>query len=98
MKTSIYAAIAALAVAFGAPLAASAADPAGISFDGPRPSSLNNWPGMMSNPVAAAAPTVSFEGPRPSSLNNWSGMTGQVVPANEPSASPFDGPRPSSAH
>jgi hypothetical protein len=99
MRTYIYAAITALALAAGAPLAASAADPAAIPFDGTRPSSVENWPGMMDNAVAAAAqPATPAEEPRPSSLGNWPGMTNNAVPAQGPTASPFDGVRPSSAH
>jgi hypothetical protein len=99
MKNSLYAAMAALALVAGVPVAASAADPAAIPFDGPRPSSLNNWPGMSGSTVPPDEPAASaFAGPRPSSFGNWPGMMGETAPANMPAASPFDGPRPSSAH
>lgn len=99
MKNHLFAAIAALTLVAGLPLAASAADPAATAFDGPRPSSLGNWPGMAGStlpPTAEANP--SFEGPRPSSLGNWPAMSGDNVPTQVPAASPFDGPRPSPNH
>jgi hypothetical protein len=99
MRTDIYAAIAALVIAAGAPLAASAANPAAIPFDGTRPSSVENWPGMANNTAPAAVqPAEPFDGPRPSSLENWQGMTDSTVPVQVPSASPFEGVRPSTAH
>lgn len=82
-RNNLYAAITALVLVAGAPLAASAADPANIPFDGPRPSSLNSIP-ATSEPVAA--PQYNTAAP---STFGWVEM---------PSASPFDGPRPSSAH
>jgi hypothetical protein len=70
MKNSLYAALAALALVAGVPLAASAADPAAIPFDGPRPSSLNNWPGMTGSTVPPDGPAASaVDGPRPSSAH-----------------------------
>ena len=91
MKHRIYAATIALSVIVGIPFAALA--------DGPRASSLHNWPGMVDNTVPASEPAVTpFDGPRPSSQNNWPGMMNQATPTQAPSASPFDGPRPSSAH
>jgi hypothetical protein len=99
MKNDIYAAIAALALIAATPLTASAADLAATSFDGPRPSSLENWRATTDNTVSDAGITASsVEGPRPSSLDNWPGMTAQTPPVNEPASSPFDGPRPSTAH
>ena len=91
MKKQIHAAIVVAAIA-GVPFAAFA--------DGPRPSSYNDWPGMMQDAVPATVPSVSpFDGPRPSSLNNWRGMTGPVYSPGLSSADPvFDGPRPSSNH
>ena len=91
MKKQIHAAIVVAAIA-GVPFAAFA--------DGPRPSSYNDWPGMMQDTVPATVPSVSpFEGPRPSSLNNWQGMTGPVYSPSVSSADPvFDGPRPSPNH
>jgi hypothetical protein len=91
MKNRICAAIA-VAIVAGAPLVSAFAA-------GPRPSSLDNWPGMMDNTAPASEPAASpFAGPRASSLDNWPGMTNTAIPATVPSASPFDGPRPSSAH
>jgi hypothetical protein len=92
MKNRICAAIA-VAIVAGAPLLSA------FAAEGPRPSSYNNWPGMMDNAAPAIEPAASpFDGPRPSSLDNWPGMMSTAVPATVPSASPFDGPRPSSAH
>lgn len=91
MKKQIYAALIITAVA-GVPFAASA--------EGPRPSSYNDWPGMMHDNSPAAMPAVNaFDGPRPSSLNNWPGMSQSPAPAAVSSADPvWQGPRPSPAH
>jgi hypothetical protein len=90
MKKHIYAVIVVAAVAT-TPFAAFA--------EGPRPSSYDNWPGMMQDTAPVSVPSTSpFEGPRPSSLNNWHGMNGPVPP-NVSSADPvFEGPRPSPNH
>ena len=91
MKHRIYAATIALSIIVGSPFAAFA--------QGPRPSSMNNWPGMVGSTAPTAVPAATpFAGPRPSSQNNWPGMMNDAAPARVPAASPFNGARPSSAH
>ncbi len=60
-------------------LAAGVIAPAAAA-EGPRPSSLNNWPGIRDVPAAGAIATAaSAEGPRASSSTNWPGI--RDVPA-----------------
>jgi hypothetical protein len=92
MKQQIYAALI-VAVVAGAPFAA-------FAEQGPRPSSYNDWPGMMQDTPPATMPAVNaFDGPRPSSQNNWPGMSQDPAAASVSSADPvWDGPRPSPNH
>ena len=93
MRYPIYAA-AALAFVSGAALAAFA--------DEPQTSAYGNSPGMTGEPSPTTVPseTPHNNGPRPSSLYNPPNTTDRdAASANVPSsASPFAGPRPSSAH
>ena len=87
MKNRLYAAIAVVLVA-GVPVASALAE-------GPRPSSYNNWPGMMDNSGPANVPSAyPVQQPRASSLATWPRMTYNAML----SPSPFDRPRPSPAH
>ena len=86
---TIYAALLGIALA-GAPLAA-------FAQEGPRPSSLNNWPGMVdqtSLAYGAATPAYGAPSYSPTAPGTWSNFPASAAPLS--SANPvFDGPRPS---
>lgn len=91
MRKTIYAALLGAAV-ISAPLAA-------FAQEGPRPSSLSNWPGISQNTPPAYVPSASpSEGPRPSSLSNWPGVSGGYAAGGSYTDPSFAGPRPSPNH
>lgn len=62
------------------------------TFEGPRPSSLENWHGMTSNApatkVANNTTSPTFDGPRPASYGNWSRMMNASATSTDTGAAP----------
>ena len=100
MKRFLHKALSVAVIGVGV-IAGPAAFAQNAEFEGPRPSSVGNWPGITDTAVSPnssyADPT--FDGPGPSSLGNWTGTTGEVYRPYDSADNPvFEGPRPSSAH
>jgi len=101
MKPFLYKALSVAVIGAGVIAGPVAAFAQSAASEGPRPSSVGNWPGITDTTVSPSASYAdpTFDGPRASSLGNWTGATGDVYrPYNSVDDPVFEGPRPSSAH